>query len=1329
MHTTRTTDVFDADDNVTSRTVSDLTDGDSPRTVTSEYNAYGQLVKSIDPVGAVTLYGYDVYGRQNSMTSCDSNPAPAASCPAADRLQVVNQTFDSEGHLLTSSTTGKDGTVVQETSNAYYANGTLATTTDAMNWVTRYEYYDNNAVKRITKSDGVTTTVLRETIYDEGGNPSSTIENNGATQTDFMVDNAGRVLKQSVLVDDVSRSTNYVYDADDHVIRTRHTVGNPVTAVSDTRTTYDAMSRVIDEYVASEASGGPVGWWNLNGPSPTNSSYVVADSSGSQRHIPTSSEFGGPTLNSEYATFTGTPMATSSAVVNTTQSYSVSAWVKVNALTGYQAAVGQSGNITTSFLLQYNQAYGKWVFIAPNADVANPSSQRAATSANALTANTWVHLVGVFDANTKRMSLYSNNIRGTDGTNPTPFNSNPDWGTSIGGAYTGSGVNETFNGSVDNVQVFQRALTDADVNTLFQSGRNGTDTVTSTELHTAYTVDQRGLTTAMIDPNGNTTNYEYDADGNLTKTLAPSVSTEVYGTTAVQTRPTTIVGYNAFGEPVEQQDPLGNVTQARYDAAGRPWKTIMPSYTPPGGSPIVDASSTVVYDKLGRTTSTTDPRGKTTSYEYDTLGNVTKVTGPTGKITAAQYNAVGNLTEATDPTGAKTTATYDYLGRKLTSTQIVRQPAPVSNTTTYDYGTGVYGSGPWLRKVTSPAGVTAEMTYNNIGETLTQKDGAGNITSTAYDGLGRPVLVTNPDNTKSTTVYDGAGRPVKTQQLDAAGSVLTTRSATYDNNGNPITSTDPRGHTTTLTYDPLGQVVNESQPVTATTSISTSFGYDAAGHPTRFTDGRNNQFWTTYNTWGLPESQIEPATTAYPGLADRTFTSIYDLGGRLTSQTLPGGVQTSYTYDDLNQLTGQTGTGADATTVARTFGYDDAGRITSLSVPGGTNAITYDDRGLPLSITGPADVTSYTYNSDGMPTSRTDAAGATNFTYDTAGRLDTIANPTTNINLSVAYNTLNQPKTITYGASNKKRTFEYDTLHRLKTDTVTSFDGSVIQGAIAYGYDENSNLTSKVTTGFAGASSNTYGYDFANRLTSWTSGSTVTNYTYDASGNRTQNGTKTFTYDQRNQLLSQNSTTSYAYTARGTLRLTSGPGGVHNTTADAYGQVITQQSSAGTTTYAYDALGRAIKPGFKYSALSNDLADDGTTKYTRDPGGGLLAAGTGTGANSKYVWTDQHTDVVGQFTATGSSLTGSTSYDPLGAVLTTTGMVGGLGYQSEYTLPATGRSTCTPAGTTPTPASSTPATPPTTARSLRRSTPTATSTATATPSPPPTRPATSASPR
>jgi len=54
-------------------------------------------------------------------------------------------------------------------------------------------------------------------------------------------------------------------------------------------------------------------------------------------------------------------------------------------------------------------------------------------------------------------------------------------------------------------------------------------------------------------------------------------------------------------------------------------------------------------------------------------------------------------------------------------------------------------------------------------------------------------------------------------------------------------------------------------------------------------------------------------------------------------------------------------------------------------------------------------------------------------------------------------------------------------------------------------------------------------------------------------------------------------------------------------------------------------------------------------------------------------WTDQHTDVVGDFTATGTALTGSTAYGPLGTIVASAGTAGNLGYQSGYTETSSGR--------------------------------------------------------
>jgi hypothetical protein len=67
-----------------------------------------------------------------------------------------------------------------------------------------------------------------------------------------------------------------------------------------------------------------------------------------------------------------------------------------------------------------------------------------------------------------------------------------------------------------------------------------------------------------------------------------------------------------------------------------------------------------------------------------------------------------------------------------------------------------------------------------------------------------------------------------------------------------------------------------------------------------------------------------------------------------------------------------------------------------------------------------------------------------------------------------------------------------------------------------------------------------------------------------------------------------------------------------NTTADAFGQVLSQDSASGTQTYTYDGLGRAIKPGFAYTGLDNDLATDGSGLYTRGLSGELLGEQVGT---------------------------------------------------------------------------------------------------------------------
>ena len=333
------------------------------------------------------------------------------------------------------------------------------------------------------------------------------------------------------------------------------------------------------------------------------------------------------------------------------------------------------------------------------------------------------------------------------------------------------------------------------------------------------------------------------------------------------------------------------------------------------------------------------------------------------------------------------------------------------------------------------------------------------------------------------------------------------------------------------------------------------------------------------------------------------------------------------------------------------FTYDAAGRMLSAAAGTAKDTFTYDEDDELLTADGAAGKTTLNWDNDGHLSSRADAAGLSSYTYDTAGRLSTMKDAATGSTLTYAYRSMNLVTSISYDNADK-RTYSYDTSHRVVSDTLRSASGGTI-GSIAYAYDAEDDVTGKTTTGFGGTSTNTYTYDLADRLTSWNNGATTTGYGYDASGNRTTAGARTYTYDARNELLGDGGRT-YTYTPRGT-QASIGSGSSSTSLAfDAYGQLASQ----GGTFYRYDALGRLIgttapagpATTLSYSGAANLLANDGTSTYTWDPAGGLVGVGTAV-ANAQtplLAWTDQHDDQVAQFGATNAALTKSVAYDPWG---------------------------------------------------------------------------------
>ncbi|KAB1982802.1 LamG-like jellyroll fold domain-containing protein [Streptomyces triticiradicis] len=148
---------------------------------------------------------------------------------------------------------------------------------------------------------------------------------------------------------------------------------------------------------------------------------------------------------------------TSGPVLDTSGSYSVSAWVRLDGLPGnYATAVSQDTRaLANSFYLQYG--HGNFAF-------STPDERRAQVSVPAETGR-WYHLVGVRDAGTGQIRLYLDGKLAATATGGTAL---PSTGPLTVGRAHWDGSNVDFwNGAVDEVHAVDRALSAEEVSSLY----------------------------------------------------------------------------------------------------------------------------------------------------------------------------------------------------------------------------------------------------------------------------------------------------------------------------------------------------------------------------------------------------------------------------------------------------------------------------------------------------------------------------------------------------------------------------------------------------------------------------------------------------------------------------------------------------------------------------------------------------------------------------------------------------------------------------------------------------------------------------------------------
>jgi RHS repeat-associated protein len=1313
------------------------------KTITDEYDPVNgnRMIASIDALGEKTTYGYDTSGFLHTVTNPNGavqttghdargNILTTTSCQdqAARKCSTVYQTYyppgDSSGQLTKPDPrndqvlTVRDGRSTSASDPAYETSYTYNSAGDVTRVTTPpVTGFPHGRSTTMTYSDGTSAFPAADSGNVPAGLPVKVVSPGGATQkisyfhdgdvarttnadglvTRYTYDRLGRVLTETQISNSypAGLTTSYSYDGQNRVsVETDPPVTNRVTHVVHTprtTTTYDPDGDVLSQTVDDLSGGNP--------------SRTVRYSYTRHDQVASHTDAVGNTTTYTYDAYGNKASETDPNGNTTDYTYDPNGHLLDTILLNFTGDPAEPAPPVN--LIESSRAYDPAGRLASITDAMGNTTSYTYTD-NGLLATTT-------RTNPSRTSRYvqesdgydaaGNVIRRVTGNGATVTDYTVDAADrTTAEVVDPAGLDRTTHVSYtpdDQPAVTTltgpSGATEVTSQTYDPMGNPTSRTVSSggsKPLTTRWALDQRGLPTSMTDPDGNTTSYVYDQAGKLAVTTQPPVTVEAGGGLPSTVRPVTMTGYDAFGDATQSEDPNDNVTTSAYDGDGHLVSRTLPSYTPPGSSSPITATTRDSYDGNGNLIKQTDPLGNVTTSGYDQLGDQTSVNEPNGGVTRYTYDNDGNKVSQTGPTGARTQYTYDFMGRQVTAAVLDRFPSPQASVTTYSYTPSPSDpGGAWLSAVTSPDGVTTTYGYDAVGDRTSVINGAGDKTSSGYDNLGRQTAVTAPDGTRQTVAYDALSDIVKAQNLSATGNTLTTQTATYNGDGDMLSATDPRGDTTTFSYDATGLLQKEVQPVSATSSITTLFSYDAAGNETRFTDGRGNSWIYTYNPWNLQQSQVEPATQAYPNAADSTFTTSYDADARPVEQTQPGGVALNTSYDSMGDVTRQSGQGADASTATRTIGYDLAGNMTSAATESGqqqngqardtSETFSYNDRGELLTTSGSAGSSSFSYNGDGLAAAASTPAGTAGYTYDTADRLKTLTDPATGTILSYGYNSNSELTSISYGLSGDTQNYGYNSLHELTSDVLKTNAGATI-AAISYGYDANGNLIAKDTTKLAGAANNSYTYDEANRLTSWNNGTTTTGYAYDASGNRTRVAATTYTYDARDELTSGGGAT-YRYTANGTLATTSTAKGDVQSTFDAYGQQVTD----GRQEYTYDALGRTVAIAgsqqsqntsastlkLTFAGASHDITSDGRNTYTWTPDGTLTGIGLVQGDQGAGVlaMTDQHTDVIGDFTA-GGGLAGGTAYDPLGDIIATAGAPAGLlGYQSALTDPATGK--------------------------------------------------------
>ncbi len=157
-------------------------------------------------------------------------------------------------------------------------------------------------------------------------------------------------------------------------------------------------------------------------------------------------------------------------VVNTAESFTVSAWVNPTDLNADYTVMSQAGSHAANFALRYDKTANRWAFgMTPVDDAA--VAMTWATGTSVPQAGTWTLLTAAFDSTASRLRLSVNGKHEADATVAATWTAN---GPLLLGAEPGA--KNLFKGVLDEGRAWSRDLTDDQIAAM--SGQSYVDTVT-----------------------------------------------------------------------------------------------------------------------------------------------------------------------------------------------------------------------------------------------------------------------------------------------------------------------------------------------------------------------------------------------------------------------------------------------------------------------------------------------------------------------------------------------------------------------------------------------------------------------------------------------------------------------------------------------------------------------------------------------------------------------------------------------------------------------------------------------------------------------------------